>query len=57
MAKRVQIRKHEIPDGWSLEAADFINRVKKYEFSLLKKKLIKLKKIQENIFNKFFIQS
>lgn len=27
LAKRVQIRKHEIPDGWSLEAADFINRV------------------------------
>ena len=25
-AKQVQIRKHEIPDGWSLEAADFINK-------------------------------
>jgi hypothetical protein len=23
----VQIRKNEIPDGWSIEAADIINRV------------------------------
>jgi hypothetical protein len=28
MAKQVQIRKNEIPDGWSIEAADIINRVK-----------------------------
>ena len=27
LAKRVQIKKSEIPPGWSLEAADFINRV------------------------------
>lgn len=27
MAKQVQIRKNEIPDGWSIEAADIINRV------------------------------
>jgi hypothetical protein len=27
MAKQVQLKKHEIPDGWSVEAADFINRV------------------------------
>lgn len=27
LAKRVQIKKHEIPEGWSLEAADFINRL------------------------------
>jgi len=27
MAKQVQIRKNEIPDGWSIEAADLINRV------------------------------
>ncbi|KAL4462392.1 hypothetical protein ABPG72_010040 [Tetrahymena utriculariae] len=27
LAKRVQIKKQEIPDGWSLEAADFINRL------------------------------
>lgn len=27
LAKQVQIKKHEIPDGWSLEAADFINRL------------------------------
>lgn len=26
-AKQVQIKKHEIPDGWSIEAADFINKV------------------------------
>lgn len=29
MAKQVQVKKHEIPDGWSTEAADFINRVQK----------------------------
>jgi hypothetical protein len=28
MAKQVQIRKNEIPEGWSIEAADIINRVK-----------------------------
>ncbi|EAR83938.2 Serine/Threonine kinase domain protein (macronuclear) [Tetrahymena thermophila SB210] len=27
LAKQVQIKKHEIPDGWSIEAADFINRM------------------------------
>ena len=27
LAKQVQIKKQEIPDGWSLEAADFVNRV------------------------------
>jgi serine/threonine protein kinase len=27
LAKQVQIKKTEIPDGWSLEAADFINRL------------------------------
>jgi serine/threonine protein kinase len=27
MAKQVQIKRNEIPDGWSTEAADFINRV------------------------------
>jgi hypothetical protein len=27
LAKKVQIKKNEIPEGWSLEAADFINRV------------------------------
>ncbi len=27
MAKQVQVKKHDIPDGWSVEAADFINRV------------------------------
>ncbi len=28
MLKQVQVKKHEIPDGWSTEAADFVNRVK-----------------------------
>jgi serine/threonine protein kinase len=28
MAKQVQIKRNEIPEGWSTEAADFINRVK-----------------------------
>jgi serine/threonine protein kinase len=27
LAKQVQIKKSEIPNGWSLEAADFINRL------------------------------
>ena len=26
LAKQVQIKKYDIPDGWSLEAADFINK-------------------------------
>ena len=28
MAKQVQVKKIEIPEGWSIEAADFINKVK-----------------------------
>lgn len=28
LAKQVQVKRGEIPEGWSLEAADFINRVK-----------------------------
>ena len=27
LAKQAQIRKNEVPEGWSLEAADFINKV------------------------------
>ena len=27
LAKQVQIRKNDIPPGWSLEAADFINKM------------------------------
>jgi len=27
LAKQVQVKKNEIPEGWSLEAADFINRM------------------------------
>lgn len=27
LAKRVQIKKSEIPDGWTIEGADFINRL------------------------------
>ena len=27
LAKQVQIKKNEIPEGWTIEAADFINRV------------------------------
>ena len=33
LAKQIQIKRTEIPEGWSLEAADFINKVlnlKKY---------------------------
>lgn len=28
LSKQIQIKKNEIPKGWSLEAADFINKVK-----------------------------
>ena len=35
MAKQVQIKKDNIPDGWSKEAADFINRVIKYKIKYL----------------------
>jgi len=27
LAKQVQIKRHEIPPGWSIEGADFINRL------------------------------
>lgn len=27
MAKQAQVKKQDIADGWSVEAADFINRV------------------------------
>ena len=27
LAKQVQIKRSEVPEGWSLEATDFINRV------------------------------
>jgi hypothetical protein len=27
MSKQVQVKKNEIPEGWSVEAADFVNRV------------------------------
>lgn len=27
LAKQVQIKHSDIPDGWSIEAADFVNRV------------------------------
>ena len=27
LARQVHIKRYEIPDGWSLEAADFINKV------------------------------
>jgi hypothetical protein len=29
LARQVQIKRYEIPDGWSLESADFINKVSK----------------------------
>jgi hypothetical protein len=27
MSKQIQVKKNEIPDGWSVEGADFINKV------------------------------
>lgn len=29
MSKQVQVKKNEIPEGWSVDAADFVNRVRK----------------------------
>lgn len=29
LAKQVQVKRHEIPEGWSLEAANFINKVRR----------------------------
>jgi hypothetical protein len=34
MAKQVTIKSNEVPDGWSEESADFINRVITFNFSL-----------------------
>jgi hypothetical protein len=39
MSRQASIKKHEIPEGWSPEAADFINKVKlklTYNFSYYK---------------------
>ena len=30
MSKQVQIKKQDIPSDWSIEAADFINRVRNF---------------------------
>lgn len=30
MSKQVQVSKNEVVEGWSIEAADFINKVTKY---------------------------
>jgi hypothetical protein len=27
LARQIQIKRYEIPEGWSIEAADFINKV------------------------------
>jgi len=27
MSKQVQVKKNEIPEGWSTDSADFVNRV------------------------------
>lgn len=27
MSKQVQVKKNEIPEGWSVDSADFVNRV------------------------------
>ena len=34
MARQVQIKRNEIPDGWSLEGADFINKVNWFSIML-----------------------
>ena len=43
LAKQAQIRKNEVPEGWSLEAADFINKVSTdFETNLFSVSLVKL---------------
>lgn len=43
MAKQVQVKKQDIPDGWSTEAADFVNRVRiKINFIITRKLPYKL---------------
>ena len=27
MSKQVQVKKNDIPEGWSMDSADFVNRV------------------------------
>ena len=32
LSKQIQIKRNEIPRGWSIEAADFINKVIQFKF-------------------------
>ncbi len=41
LSKQVQVKKTDIPEGWSVEAADFINKVRK-NFKKISPKNIKL---------------
>lgn len=64
MAKQVQIRKDDIPEGWSREAADFINKVneryKIFNIQLLQRKpsnrlgLNGASEVKEHIWIKYF---
>ena len=36
MSKQVQVKKNEIPEGWSQDAADFVNRVLQYKINNIK---------------------
>lgn len=42
LAKQAQIRKNEVPEGWTLEAADFINKVSTFIHSFFSVSLVKL---------------
>jgi len=35
MSKQIQVKKNEIPEGWSIEGADFINRVHYFKTKLI----------------------
>ena len=42
MSKQIQVKKNEVPEGWSIEGADFVNRVMKYnKFSFYKENPVK----------------
>lgn len=42
LAKDVNIKHNDVPEGWSIEAADFINKVYKKVFTYSSNKILKL---------------
>ena len=40
-SKQVQIKRADLPEGWSIEAADFINKVSRHVFNSIISVLVK----------------